>query len=268
VSADSAFLVQHRYAVLFGAVLLEQLGLPLPAAPLLLAAGSLAGMGRMSFAAALGLAALASLLADSAWYEVGRRKGARVLGLLCRLSLEPDSCVRRAQDVFALHGARTLLVAKFVPGLSTIATPLAGIVRMRRVRFLGCDAIGALLWAGTYLAVGRLFARQLQVVGRLLEDAGGSALRVVLVLLLAWAAYKWMERRRFLRALRVARITPEELKARMDGGEPVLVLDLRHASDFEAGPVTIPGALRVSTQELAVRHAEIPRDREIVLYCT
>ncbi len=268
MSGDDAFLLQHRYVVLFGVVLAEQLGLPLPAAPLLLAAGSLAGMGHMSLSAALGLAALASVLADLAWYEAGRRKGSRVLGLLCRLSLEPDSCVRRTEDVFARHGARTLLVAKFIPGLSTIAPPLAGIIGMRPLRFLLCDALGALLWAGTYIGLGRVFARQLEGVARILERAGGGALQVGVALVLAWAAFKWIQRRRFVRALRMARITPEELNARLEGGEPVMVVDLRHPRDFEAHPLTIPGALRLTTEDLAQRHGEIPRDREVVLYCT
>jgi membrane protein DedA with SNARE-associated domain len=263
-----SFLIEQRYPLLFGAVLAEQLGLPLPAAPLLLSAGALAGMGKLDFAAALALSGLASLAADLAWYEAGRRRGGRILAWLCRLSLEPDSCVRRTEDAFARHGARTLLVAKFVPGLSTIAPPLAGIAGMTAWRFAAWDGAGALLWAGTYLALGVVFERQIEAVARGIEALGGDLLGAGGVLLLAWLALKWLQRRRFLRRLRVARITPEELKSKIDGREPVVVVDLRHHRDFDADPVTVPGALRLSTDELQQRHLEIPRDRDIVLYCT
>ena len=139
---------------------------------------------------------------------------------------------------------------------------------MRPGRFLLWDALGALLWAGAYLGLGRVFARELERVGRSLEAAGGGLLEVAATALAAWVASKWIQRRRFIRALRGARITPEELKSRMDGGEPLMVVDLRHPRDFEAQPITIPGALRLSSADLAVRHVEIPRDREVILYCT
>jgi hypothetical protein len=131
-----SFLLQHPYSVLFGVVLAEQLGLPLPAAPLLLGAGALVGAGKLDLTTALALAIAACLIADFSWYEAGRRRGAAVLGFLCRLSLEPESCVRRTEDVFARHGERTLLIAKFLPGLSALATPLAGVTGVSRRRFL------------------------------------------------------------------------------------------------------------------------------------
>jgi len=266
--SGEAFLIQHRYPLLFAAVLAEQLGLPVPAAPLLLTAGALAGMGKLDLWSALALSGLACLLADGVWYEAGRRRGTRILAWLCRLSLEPDSCVRRTEDVFARHGARTLLVAKFVPGLSTIAPPLAGITGMSVWRFVACDGAGALLWAGTYLALGAVFDRQLEALARGIEALGGNLLGAGVVLLAVWLGFKWIQRRRFLRRLRLARITAEELKSKLDGPEPVVVVDLRHPLDFAADPVTVPGALRFSTDDLKSRHQEIPRDREIILYCT
>src|SRR5437867_1067963 len=169
-------LVQYGYVVVFGWVFAEQIGLPLPAVPVLLAAGAVAGNGRLSVALVLVLAAVASLVSDTIWYWIGRVRGGRVLGWLCRISLEPDSCVRRTQRLFSARGARSLLIAKFVPGFSTAAPPLAGIVRM-----------------------------------------------------------------------------------------PV---DLRDSIDFETEPSIIPGALHMTTEELEARHHEIPREREIVLYCT
>ena len=147
-------IVQYGYVILFAFVSAEQVGLPIPAVPVLLGVGALAGTGQMSVALALGVALVASLPADVVWYELGRRRGGRVLGWLCRISLEPDSCVRRTETVFARRGAGALLIAKFFPGLSTLALPLGGIVGIARHRFLVLDAAGALVWAGAWLALG------------------------------------------------------------------------------------------------------------------
>lgn len=263
-----AFLMQHRYAVLFSVVLVEQLGLPVPATPFLLGAGALAGMGQLSFGVALGLAVSACLASDLAWYEAGRRRGGSILRLLCRISLEPDSCVRRTEDTFARYGARTLLVAKFVPGLNTVATPLAGIVGIRLPVFALYSIGGGTLWSGTFLLLGYVFRHQLDTVARRAIALGGRLGAVLAVLFVAWLAWKWHERRRFLRALRVARIGPEELKRKLDAGEDVVIVDLRHALDFETDPRSIPGALRFAAEDLEEEHAAIPRGREVVLYCT
>lgn len=263
-----AFLMQHRYAVLFSVVLVEQFGLPLPAVPFLLGAGALAGMGQLSFGAALGLAVSASLASDLVWYEAGRRRGGSILGLLCRISLEPDSCVRSTEDTFSRYGARTLLVAKFVPGLNTVAPPLAGIVGMRPPLFVLYSIGGGALWAGTFLLLGHAFRHQLDAVARHAVALGGRLGAVLAALFAAWLAWKWHERRRFLRALRGARIGPGELKRKLDAGEDVVIVDLRHPLDFEADPRTIPGALRLTAEELEEKHDAIPRGREVVLYCT
>ncbi len=261
-------LVRHGYAIVFGWVLAEQLGLPIPAVPVLLAAGALAGSGRLAPAGVLPLAVAASLLSDTAWYAVGRRRGGRVLGLLCRISLEPDSCVRRTEEAFGRHGARALVIAKFVPGLSTAAPPLAGIVGMPVGRFLACSAAGGLAWAGAFVGLGWLLSDQLEAVAAATERLGAWLGAVLGGGLAAYLAGKYVARRRFLRRLRIARIEPPELRARLDAGEPVVLVDLRHPLDFEAEPWIIPGALHLTTEELQARHAEIPRDREIVLYCT
>jgi membrane protein DedA with SNARE-associated domain len=263
-----AFLMQHRYAVLFSVVLVEQLGLPVPATPFLLGAGALAGMGQLSFGAALGLAVSACLASDLAWYEAGRRRGGSILRLLCRISLEPDSCVRRTEDTFARYGVRTLLVAKFVPGLNTVATPLAGIVGIRLPVFVPYAIAGGTLWTGTFLLLGYVFRHQLDVVARLGVALGSRLGALLAVLFVGWLAWKWLERRRFLRALRVARIGPAELKLKLDAGEDVVIVDLRHALDFQADPRTIPGALRFAAEDLEEEQAAIPRGREVVLYCT
>lgn len=259
--------IRHGPAVLFAWVLAEQLGLPIPALPALLAAGAVSRVSGTSPLALLVVAVAASLLADVLWYELGRRKGAPVLRLLCRLSLEPDSCVRRTEDVFGRHGARSLLVAKFVPGLSTAAPPLAGIFRMRFPRFLMFTAIGALLWAGGAILVGYVFAGQLQAIAAAAAEVGGWA-QLVLAVFAGYLLLKWFNRQRFLRAIRIGRIRPEELKARLDAGEEIVIVDLRSSMDFEAEPETIPGALHIDGNDLLHQHERIPRDREVILYCT
>jgi membrane protein DedA with SNARE-associated domain len=264
----SSFVLRHPQAVLFAVVLAEQVGLPVPALPFLLGAGALAGMGRMELVPALALVVCASLVGDLAWYEAGRRRGRGILNLLCRISLEPDSCVRRTEDSFSRYGARTLLVAKFVPGLNTVTPPMAGIVRMPVGRFVLLDGAGALLWGGTGLAVGYVFSGEIDRITQALGRLGGSASAVAAALLLGWLAWKYVERRRFLRELTVARISPEELRAKLAAGEQVVVVDLRHPNEYEGDPAGVPGALRLTTTEIETRHAEIPRDRDVVLYCT
>jgi len=262
------FLLRHGYTVLFAWVLAEQLGLPLPAIPILLAAGALAGAGRMNLAAALALTLAAALLSDTLWYEIGRRRGHRILNLLCRVSLEPDSCVRKTENVFGRHGAKALLYAKFVPGLNTIAPPLAGVFQLRLPHFLLYDAVGSLLWAGAFIGLGWLFSDQLERVTVYALQFGSWSLAIVFAGLAGYVAWKYIERRRFLRELRIARITPEELLGKLAAGEEVVVVDLRHRMEFEADGEKVRGALHFEPDELEARHAEIPRDRDVVLYCT
>jgi membrane protein DedA with SNARE-associated domain len=262
------FLLQHGYLVLLGWVFAEQVGLPLPAMPLLLAAGALAGTGRLSFFASLLCVMLAALAADSIWYQLGRRKGIRILQLLCKISLEPDSCVRRTEGVFSKQGARSLLLAKFIPGLSTVAPPLAGIFHMRLRRFLISDAVGSLLWAGTFLGLGYVFSGQIERIAEHLASLGSWLLVLILGALAAYIAYKFVARQRFLRELRISRITVDELKKKLDSGEDLVIVDLRHSMDFEADPQTIPGAFRMDSKELEDKNDRLPRDREVILYCT
>jgi len=262
------FLLRHGYAVLFAVVLAEQLGVPVPALPALLAMGALAGMGKASLAGAFLCAFGAAFLSDSFWFLLGRRHGARILRLLCRISLEPDSCVRRTENVFAAQGGRALLFAKFIPGLNTVAAPVAGMMHMRPTRFLLWEGAGTTLWAGSYLLVGYLFSAQIdRVVARVL----GLGNRLGLLLAASFALYlflKYVQRRRFIREIAIARITPEELRRKLTAGEDIVVVDLRHSAEFEAGAAKVPGALQLSPEELDARHSEIPRDREVVLYCT
>ena len=262
------FLLHHGYAVLLAWVFAEQIGLPVPSLPILLAAGALAGSGRFSFAGSIFLSGGASLVADSMWYALGRVRGIKVLQLLCKISLEPDSCVRRTEGLFAKQGARSLVFAKFVPGLGSVAPPLAGIFHMRPGRFLLFDAFGALLWSSTYVGLGFIFSGEIERIAEHAFHLGSGLGILVFGTLAAYIGYKVIARQRFLRELRIARITAEELKQKMDAGEDVVIVDLRHSVDFEADPHTIPGAFRIDAKELEEKDDRLPRDREVILYCT
>src|SRR4030095_16895197 len=200
------FAVRHGAALLFAVVFVEQMGIPLPAAPWLLAEGALSATGRMNWAVALGAATLGSVLADLIWFYLGRYGGHRVLNLLCRISLEPDSCVRRTQDVFTRYGMRGVIVAKFIPGLSPLAPPLAGISGVGAPRFFFFDGLGSLLYAGCFILLGVLFNRQLEQVIAALASLGSGALGLVLGLAALYVGYKYFQRRRLLKELRMARI--------------------------------------------------------------
>ncbi len=262
------FVLRYRYLVLFGFVFAEQIGLPVPALPFLLAAGALVRTGQLHLGLALALAVAASVLSDLLWYQLGRRRGIKVLNLLCRISLEPDSCVRRTEDLFARHGARSLLVAKFLPGFNTVAPPLAGIFGMRLSRFLIYDALGALLWLTAFGGLGFVFGHQLEELSQRIAELGSSVGGLLLAILVLYILVKYVQRQRFLRELRIARITPAELQNRLTQGEDIVVVDLRHSVEFEAEPESIPGALHVPVEEVDTRTGEIPQGQEIVLFCT
>jgi membrane protein DedA with SNARE-associated domain/rhodanese-related sulfurtransferase len=258
----------YGYLLLFGWVLVEQFGVPLPAMPVLLAAGALSAQNELSFPLALAAGLAASLLADSVWFLIGRKYGHHVLRILCKLSLEPATCVRRTQDSFGQRRAVTLMVAKFVPGLATLAPPVAGQNGMRFGAFLLFDGIGATLWLGALLALGRFFGDLLKRDPSLLDWAGRFSGALLLLGILGFFLGRVYRRRVVLKKLAAARLEPEELKRQLDAGEPVYIVDLRHPLELLPDPFTLPGALHFSPDTLAARHQEIPRDRDIVLFCT
>jgi membrane protein DedA with SNARE-associated domain/rhodanese-related sulfurtransferase len=262
------FLLRHGHLVLTVWVFAEQVGLPIPSIPILLAAGALAGVGRMNPATSLLCCVVAAVIADSLWFQLGRLRGIQVLQLLCRISLEPESCVRRTEQVFSTRGTRTLLVSKFLPGVNTVAPPMAGVVHMKPWRFLLFDALGALLWAGTFIGLGYAFSGEIERLAASAETMGGVAVAVFSVGLAGYVASKLFARHRFLRELRIARIGVDDLKARIDSGEDLVIVDLRRALDVEAEPETIPGAFQMDAQELERTNDRLPRDREIILFCT
>jgi membrane protein DedA with SNARE-associated domain/rhodanese-related sulfurtransferase len=259
------FLITYGLPLLFVAILVEQLGLPLPAAPWLLAVGALSVDAKFSAPAGIAVAVIACLVADSTWFYLGRHQGNRLLALLCRISLEPDSCVRRTENAFTRYGLRTLLVSKFIPGLNTVAAPLAGASKVSARRFLFFDATGSLIYASCYILLGYFFRNQIEQIVAALSGIGESALLLVASLFVAYLGFKLWRRQMLLRELRMTRITVTELRQKLDAGENPLIFDLR-ANPDGGEELIIPGAIRISMDELG-KSTEIPRDRDIIVYC-
>ncbi|MGA2206292.1 MAG: VTT domain-containing protein [Terracidiphilus sp.] len=261
-------LLMYGYLLLFAWVLVEQLGIPLPATPVLLAAGALSAERQISFPLALAVGVAAALTADSVWFLIGRRHGHHVLRLLCKLSLEPTTCVRRTQDSFGRRRGTMLLFAKFVPGLSTLAPPVAGQNGMKFGPFLLYDAIGSSLWVGVLLACGRCFGDLLKRDPSLLDWAGRFSGALLILGVVGFLVARIVRRRVVLKKLAASRLEPEELKRQLEAGEEFFIVDLRHPLELVPDPFTLPGAVHLSPDALAARHHEIPRDRDVVLYCT
>jgi membrane protein DedA with SNARE-associated domain/rhodanese-related sulfurtransferase len=249
-------------------VLLDQLGLPVPALPTLIVAGAVAASGKLSMGLLFAGGVGACVIGDAAWYVAGRVYGNRVMKLLCRISLNPDSCVSQTQSRFERWGSNALLVAKFVPGLSIIAPPLAGATRMTAVRFLAYTTVGSAVWVAAGLGAGMLLKPQIDRLMPHLEDIGGTAAKVILAILLVYIAFKWWERRRFFALLRMARISVQELYKLVDAGRAPIVVDVRSVTAQSLEPRRIPGAINVATDSMEQHLKELPRNREIVLYCT
>ncbi|MGH8616501.1 MAG: VTT domain-containing protein [Burkholderiales bacterium] len=264
----TGLLAQHGLALVFLNVLLTQAGAPVPAVPMMIVAGALSVSGDFSPGAVVAMAVVASLLGDAIWYAGGRLYGHRVLKTLCRISIEPDSCVKQTEGIFERWGALSLLVAKFVPGFATVAPPLAGAMRLGVIRFAFYSSAGAALWAGAAVAAGVVFAREVDWLLQWLTDMGGRAALVVGGVFAVFIAYKWWERRRFIRKLRMARISPDELHVLMrDGAQPV-ILDVRSNGAREIDPRRIPGARPVDLAAPERQLAGVPPEYEVVVYCT
>jgi membrane protein DedA with SNARE-associated domain/rhodanese-related sulfurtransferase len=249
-------------------VLLDQIGLPVPAVPTLIVAGALAANGQMSLPMLFMGCVIACLAADCGWYLVGEKYGIRVLKTLCKVSLEPDSCVSQTQTRFERWGVNSLLIAKFIPGLAIIAPPMAGALRIGWLRFVVLSTGAAILWVGLGLGLGILFNAQIGRLLKQLSQVGSIAGIGLAVLLICYIAYKWWERRRFYRMLRMARINVADLYALINAGAAPVIIDVRSATARELEPRWIPGALHVPLPDVARHLKELPRDREIILYCT
>jgi membrane protein DedA with SNARE-associated domain/rhodanese-related sulfurtransferase len=260
-------ITEYGLVLVFVNVLLERAGLPLPATPTLLVFGALAATGRVAAWKIFALALAACVIGDTLWYLAGRFYGRRVMSFLCRVSLSPDSCVRTTENRFERWGRLTLVLAKFVPGLSTVARPLAGAMRLPLLSFELLNGLGSILWAGAAVGTGMLFQTQIGLLLLRLRDLGTLAGELTLAVLAVYIAYKWLERRRYNNVLRLPRITVEELRRLAAEERLPVIVDVRSAISREQDRRCIPGALEMGLEEVTTRLGEFPTDREIVFYC-
>jgi len=267
-----ALMVNHAAAVVFLVTFAARVGLPVPAAPILVVAGGLAAVAEPALLVVMVLAAvLANVLGDSVWFYAGRTYGYRFMRLLCKISISPDSCVRRSESLIGRWGGMSLVAAKFVPGVSVVAPPMAGALGMSSLRFLAFEIAAALLWTGVFLSLGWLFREQIQAVLDALASAGSVATAALVVVLAAMLAMRYWRRRNFLRTTGMPRATVDELLALMEGEAPPIIIDVRGEAGVQVDPRRIPGALPLSLKSLQQRRLELPfesGEREIILYCS
>jgi membrane protein DedA with SNARE-associated domain/rhodanese-related sulfurtransferase len=256
----------YGIALVFGWVLLTRLGLPVPAVPLIVVAGSLTVSGRLAVADVLAASMLGNLLAESVWFQVGRRFGYRGLNYLCRLSLSPDLCVRQSETVVGRWGGLSLVAAKFIPGVSLLAAPMAGALRMRPLRFVAFQLAGAALWTLAYLLPGRWFSRQIAHLLGMLADAGTVASLALVLAIVLWLALRYW-RRQALRKPGIARVSVAELRELMASGTAPIVIDVRSAAGRQVDNRRIPGALAIELEHIESATAAFARDSHVVLYC-
>jgi len=267
------FFVQYAYAILFLWVLVEMVGLPIPSVPVLLTAGTLAATHRVNGPLALLAVLSACLVGDSFWYWLGRRYGHAVLQVLCRFSFEASTCVVKTERYFERRGPVTLLFAKFVPGLSTVAAPIAGQTGMPYPRFLMYDLAGSGFWALAYLLAGFFFGDIAKRSQAFFQVLGHFAVLIFVLMVVGLMFWKFYKQQRFLRGVRQMRLEPAELLkmielAREQGNIPPFIVDLRHPLDYLPDPRVVPGSVRVSPSDLTAHSSQLPRDRDLILYCT
>lgn len=261
-------LTQYGFELIFANVLIQQMGMPIPVLPTLIVAGALAADGKLSVAGIFAAAFAACAISDATWYTAGRLYGRRVMTLLCRISLSPDACVQQSEFQFHRWGGVTLVVAKFFPGLSMIVPSLAGTTRRSFWSFVVLDGMGAAIWVSVAIALGMLFHREIgRLIGRL-EELGAIAIGVIGILLAGYIAIKWRQRRRLHNSLRMARITVDELHRLIAEGQRPVIVDLRTSLARGEDSHFIPGALMADFAEANRWLDEVPRDREVIFYCT
>ncbi len=258
----------HQYGLLFvfANVLVLQAGLPVPAYPTLIITGALAAMGGAGAPGLIGVAVVAALIADLCWYAAGRRFGSRVLKTICRVSLSPDSCVRQTESIFARWGARSLAVAKFIPGFASVATSMAGVVRLPLWKFVVFDAIGAALWSGVAIGLGYVFSSAINQVLGVFEALGRIGLWLIAGAFVLYIAARWWQRELFVWQLRMDRVSVDELRDLMDTKRVGKVIDVRSPMS-QALTGRIPGAITVDPQNLHVELLLVEPENEVVVYC-
>ena len=264
----TGLLVQHGLLLLFANVLLTQGGAPVPSTPMLIVAGALVAQGQLGFVPALAVATVATLLGNIPWYAAGRRYGYSVLRTLCRISIEPDSCVQRTENVFGRWGAVSIIVGKYIPGFATIAPPLAGAMKLGFPRFLLYTAVSAVLWAGVPLLAGMVFHAEVEWLVSRLEDMGLGALILAAGIVVFYVAVKSIERYLLIRFLRMARIGVDELRELLAGDSKPIVLDARSAMARRLDPRRVPGAIAVDIPGPEAAVIDVPPDRDVVVYCS
>ncbi len=259
---------QYGYSFILLAVFAENLGLPVPSYPVILVAAALAAPLHLRLPVILMVCIFAALGGDGIWYQLGRSRGRPILRRLCSLSLSPDSCVHRTERTFQRYGIKSLLVAKFVPGLNTVAPPLAGMLKVKPLRFIAVDLAGITLWAGSAMALGWAFRTEVEWAMEWLAAFGRTGVLILAVLLAGWLLLKWVERWRFYRLLERSRIPAAELRERLDRGEPIVIVDLRSDLSYHGDGAKVAGAIWIPPEDFEERYTEIPRGRPVVMYCT
>ena len=262
------FLATYGYAVIFIWVFLDQAALPMPSVPLLVAAGALVATGSLALVPVIAVATAAALLADALWYQLGKRGGERAISFVCKLSLEPASCVTTTRNAFGRFGPVTIVIAKYLPGVQTLAPASAGFVGAPFIGFLFLDLIGTLLYVVPIVLGGFYFQPQLTAALQALGDVSGGLGLTLITLLGAYAAFKIGQWIVFYRGHRLRRLTAEELHQRRENGDPITVIDLRQSLDYELQPSVIPGALRIPITEVPARRSEVPDQFDVALVCT
>ena len=264
----TGLLAQHGLVLVFVNVLLTQSGVPVPSVPILVVAGAFVTQGQIALAPLVLVSVMASLIGDTLWYAAGRRYGYRILRTLCRVAIEPDSCVKQTENIFERWGAPSLMLAKYVPGFSTIAPPLAGTMRVGLPSFLGYSAVAALLWAGLPIALGAIFHAEVERALAWLESMGSGAAVVIALIVLAYVAVKTVQRYLMIRFLRMVRIGAKELRELMERDTKPVILDVRSAMARKLDPRRIPGAIWVDIAAPQVALVSVPPDRDVVVYCS
>jgi membrane protein DedA with SNARE-associated domain/rhodanese-related sulfurtransferase len=255
-------------ALVFGSVLLEQGGLPVPAAPILLAAGALADDGAARPELVLAAALIGCLIADHAWFLLGRRHGRRVLARVCRISLSPDSCVRKTDELIARHGASLLLVAKFIPGISAVTVPTAAAMGLPYRRFIAFDVLGSLLWCGAYVGLGMIFSREVSRALDALNAVGGWSLGIVAAAFAGYILLKAARRKQLMRLYRAVRIDSQEMAELIESEPGLLVLDARSDLARAADARILPNSLRFDHDTNLERLPPDSYERTIITFCT
>jgi membrane protein DedA with SNARE-associated domain len=255
----------HGSLIVLGAAFLERIGLPIPALAFLALAGYLVVEGALSLAGSLAAATIGTMAADLSWFYVGRRYGRPTLHLFCRLSLNPDYCVGRAEHFFRTRGTTTVLVSKLLPGISMLVPPLAGVLRMPFWRYFLLDVTGSLLWAGTGIGLGVVFGAG--VLNHLANIQSGLLL-LLLAITVGFALFKIIYRHYLIRRYSVPRVDSGELHDKLASGNEVVVVDLRSEEAYSKSRVKIPGALRIPPAQFPAHSHLVPKDKEVVLYCT